>query len=59
MLELKRRPGSPYWIARGTIDGRRVERSTGTGDKALAKQRLPAIIAEVTAARIDPAVEAA
>lgn len=54
MLKLVKRPNSPYWIARGTIDGRRIERSTGESDKAAAKRALTGIIAELTAAAIDP-----
>lgn len=46
MLELKKRPKSPYWIARGTINGIRVERSTGETSKARAREVLTAIIAE-------------
>ena len=51
MLKLVKRPKSPYWIARGTINGHRVERSTGETGKARAREALPAIIAEYS----DPA----
>lgn len=48
MLELVRRKGSPYWIARGTIEGRRVERSTRCRSKNDARKVLSAIIADLT-----------
>ncbi len=54
MLTLVKRRGSPFWIARGTIDGRRVERSTRCRDKGDAKRALPAIIASLAAGAIDP-----
>lgn len=50
MLDLKKRPPSPYWIARGTINGRRVERSTGTASKSEARERLTQIVQEELAA---------
>lgn len=50
MLELRKRPKSPYWIARGTINGVRIERSTGETSKSKARERLPEIIAEAQAA---------
>lgn len=52
MLELVKRPNSPYWIARGTINGRRIERSTRCRSKHDARQALAQIIAEATADRI-------
>lgn len=55
MLKLVKRPGSPFWIARGTVDGRRVERSTGERDKGAAKHAIPGLVAALTASRIDPA----
>lgn len=55
MLKLVKRPGSPFWVARGTIDDRRVERSTGCRDKGDAKRALPAIIAACTRTEVDPA----
>jgi len=33
MLKLVRRPKSPFWIIRGSVGGRRVEKSTGTIDR--------------------------
>ena len=51
MLELVKRPGkSPYWIARGTINGRRIERSTKQTSKAKAREVLEAIIRAETQA---------
>jgi hypothetical protein len=47
MLTLTRRPKSPYWIARGTINGVRFERSTGETSKPEARKKLSAIIEEV------------
>ncbi|UHD45515.1 site-specific integrase [Aureimonas altamirensis] len=49
MLELKKRPKSPYWVARGTIQGRRVEVSTKCKRLSDAKEALPGIIAELCA----------
>ncbi|MEF2073539.1 tyrosine-type recombinase/integrase [Consotaella aegiceratis] len=46
MLKPVRRPNSPYYIARGTIDGRRIERSTGETRKGKAEQRCAEIEAE-------------
>ena len=46
MLTLVKRPKSPFWIARGTIDGVRVERSTGETSKPEARKRLAEIIEE-------------
>ncbi|MFN3169252.1 MAG: tyrosine-type recombinase/integrase [Hyphomicrobiales bacterium] len=49
MLELVKRPGkSPYWIARGTINGRRIERSTRQTSKVKAREALEAILGEET-----------
>ena len=53
MLKLIKRPKSPYWIARGTIQGRRVERSTGETAKPAARQALERIIEEETT-RVSP-----
>lgn len=39
MLKPVKRKGTPFYVARGTIDGRRIERSTGTTVHAIAKQR--------------------
>lgn len=52
MLKLVKRPKSPFWIARGTINGRRVEVSTGETGKSAAKLRLPAIVARHSAGEI-------
>jgi integrase len=37
-LALVKRPKSPHWIIRGTIRGRRVEESAGTGDRSVAEE---------------------
>lgn len=50
MLTLTRRPKSPYWIARGTINGVRFERSTGETSKPEARKKLAAIVDELNAA---------
>ncbi|MCO5144603.1 MAG: tyrosine-type recombinase/integrase [Aquamicrobium sp.] len=50
MLTLVKRPKSPYWIARGTINGIRVERSTGEASKPEARKKLTAIIEEAQSA---------
>lgn len=47
MFELKKRPKSPYWIIRGTINGRRIERSTGETSKEKARKQLATFIAEM------------
>lgn len=49
MLELVKRKNSPYWIARGTIDGRRIEKSTQCRNKTHAKQVLENIKQEAEA----------
>ncbi len=49
MLTLVKRPKSPFWIARGTIDGIRVERSTGEASKPEARKKLAAIVEEFRA----------
>lgn len=46
MLTLVKRPKSPFWIARGTINGIRVERSTGETSKPEARKKLAEIIHE-------------
>lgn len=48
MLTLTRRPKSPFWYARGTINGNRVERSTGETSKPEARKKLAAIIEELS-----------
>lgn len=50
MLTLTKRPKSPYWYARGTINGNRVERSTGETSKPEARKRLAEIVQELQAA---------
>lgn len=50
MLDLVRRPKSPYWIARGTIDGVRFERSTFETSKPEARRKLAEIVKELQAA---------
>lgn len=49
MLTLSRRPKSPYWYARGTVNGVRVERSTGETTKPEARKKLADILQEVQA----------
>lgn len=49
MLTLSRRHKSPYWYARGTINGIRIERSTGETSKSKAREKLPLILAEAQA----------
>lgn len=46
MLTLTKRPKSPYWIARGTINGIRIERSTGETSKPEARKKLEEIYRE-------------
>lgn len=53
MLKLTKRPKSPYYVARGTIDGKRVEVSTKCEKLADAKARLPGIIASLSAGTVD------
>lgn len=54
MLKLVKRPKSPFWIARGTINGRRVEVSTGFthNQKRQAKNELIKIQARYTATEV-------
>lgn len=54
MLNLIKRKNSPYWIARGTIKSRRIERSTGETSKAKAKVRLAEIVSEEQNRVIEP-----
>lgn len=49
MLTLTRRPKSPFWYARGTVNGVRVERSTGETSKPKAREKLSEILKEVEA----------
>lgn len=49
MLTPEKRPNTPFWIARGTIKGRRVERSTGETSLARAKAKIPEITARILA----------
>lgn len=46
-LELKRRHGSPYWYARGTIRRIRIDESSGLADKKAAKEWLAIREAEI------------
>lgn len=50
MLKLVRRPNSPYWVARGTINGIRLERSTGEASKPEARKRATEIELEALSA---------
>lgn len=52
MLKLKRRKGSPYWQISGTIQGRSVRESTGTGSRPHAE----ALLAKRQAELLDQAV---
>lgn len=47
MLTLTKRPKSPYWYARGTVNGIRVERSTGETSKPEARKKLADILQEL------------
>lgn len=49
MLELVKRPKSKFWIARGTINGVRVERSTGETSKPEARKKLAQIVQDAQA----------
>lgn len=49
MLTLTKRPKSPYWYARGTINGIRVERSTGETSKPEARKKLAEILQDLQA----------
>lgn len=49
MLKLIKRPKSPYWIARGTINGIRLERSTGETSKPEARKKVAEIEREALA----------
>lgn len=53
MLTLIKRPKSPYWIARGTINGIRIERSTGETAKPEARRQLEAIVQSLQAAPVE------
>lgn len=48
MLKLVKRKGSPFWIARGTINRQRIERSTGCRKKDDARRVCDEIAAEET-----------
>lgn len=52
MLTPKRRPKSPYWVLRGTINGKRVEVSRKWTTAAEARRAIPDIIAEHTSDQI-------
>lgn len=49
MPEPIKRPGTPFYVIRFTIGGKRIERSTGETSKAKARAKAPAIIAEAIA----------
>lgn len=52
MLEPKRRPKSPYWVLRGTVDGKRVEVSRKWTTAAAARRALPGVLAELSSDQI-------
>lgn len=47
MLKPVKRPKSPFYVARGTINGQRIERSTGATTLAAARQACERIAAEI------------
>lgn len=49
MLKPVKRPKSPYYVARGTINGQRIERSTGETTLAAAREACERIAAEILA----------
>ncbi|WP_019997983.1 tyrosine-type recombinase/integrase [Aureimonas ureilytica] len=53
MLKLTKRPKSPYYVARGTIDGKRVEISTKREKLPEAREELKRILAERTTRRVE------
>lgn len=57
MLKLTKRPKSPYYVARGTIDGKRIEVSTKRTTLPEARAELKRILAEVTAPPIPQGAE--
>lgn len=52
MLTPKKRPKSPYWVLRGTIDGKRVEVSRKWTTAAEARRAIAGIVAEHTADQV-------
>ncbi|MEN0088213.1 MAG: tyrosine-type recombinase/integrase [Pseudomonadota bacterium] len=52
MLKPRKRPNTPFYIARGTINGKRIERSTGASTEAAAWVRCAEIEAEERAGEI-------
>lgn len=54
MLTLKKRPNSPFWIARGTVNGRRVERSTRCRNKHDARKVAEQIERDLASDEIGP-----
>lgn len=52
MLQLKRRPKSPFCIIRGTLRGISIEESTGTDDRRAAEEILTKRAAEILAGSI-------
>jgi integrase len=58
MLAPKRRPKSPFWILRGTVDGKRVEVSRKWSTAAEARRAIPEVLAELSRPdSADPVVE--
>lgn len=49
MLKPVKRTGSPFWVARGTVNGIRVERSTGAHSLIEARRLIPSILAQIVA----------
>lgn len=56
MLTLTKRPKSPYWYARGTVNGVRFERSTGETSKPEARKKIAEILQEAQKAQAAPQV---
>lgn len=53
MLKPVKRRGSPFWIARGTINGKRIETSTKCRDYTKAKRECIRIAAEIADGKAD------
>ena len=54
MLKPVKRPNSPYYVARGTINGRQIERSTGCTKLADAREECKRLEAQILARDADP-----
>jgi integrase len=54
MLTLTKRAKTPYWVARGTVNGVRFERSTGETSKPEARKKLADILQELQALQATP-----